>query len=144
MKGADAKAPSVDADLDGRDRTRLRPPPGGDSVVTPTPSQWSQSGGGGTPASGAVVPESTAPRFAAGTSLSGRYRIVRFIAAGGMGEVYEAEDLALGAEVALKTMRPELAARPTTIAPFRRQLLLARPPPHPTVSPTSAPRPHLS
>src|SRR5258707_6540546 len=133
MKGADAKAPSVDADLDGRDRPRLRPPPGGDSVVTPTPSQWSSSGGGGTPASGAVVPESTAPRFAAGTSLSGRYRIVRFIAAGGMGEVYEAEDLALGAEVALKTMRPELAARPTTIARFRREILLARRVTHPNV-----------
>src|SRR5258707_3762490 len=100
MKGADAKAPSVGADLDGRDRPRLRPPPGGDSVVTPTPSQWSSSGGGGTPASGAGVPESTAPRFAAGTSLSRRYRIVRFTSARGTGHGYEAQDLSRSAYVA--------------------------------------------
>src|SRR5215470_7194587 len=59
----------------------------------------------------AVPPPSGGPRFAADDLLAGRYRIVRFIAAGGMGEVYEAEDLELSVRIALKTVRPELAAR---------------------------------
>ena len=45
----------------------------------------------------------TAPSLKPGDELDGRYRIVRFIAAGGMGEVYEATDLALGTEVAVET-----------------------------------------
>ena len=35
------------------------------------------------------------PRFSPAMVLAGRFRIVRFIARGGMGEVYEAEDLEL-------------------------------------------------
>jgi hypothetical protein len=34
-------------------------------------------------------------RFRTGEILAGRFKIIRFIAAGGMGEVYEAEDLEL-------------------------------------------------
>jgi serine/threonine protein kinase len=61
-----------------------------------------------------------------GAFLDGRYRIVRFIAAGGMGEVYEAVDEALGAEIALKTIRPEVVARETVMERFHREILLAR------------------
>lgn len=39
-----------------------------------------------------------------GTELSHRYRLVRFIARGGMGEVYEAHDQALNKRIALKTL----------------------------------------
>ena len=35
------------------------------------------------------------PAFAAGDLVAGRFRIVGFLGAGGMGEVYEAEDLLL-------------------------------------------------
>src|SRR5262245_40245786 len=45
------------------------------------------------------------PRFREAALLARRYRIVRFIAQGGMGEVYEAEDLELGENVARKTIR---------------------------------------
>src|SRR4051812_38778885 len=45
----------------------------------------------------------------AGELLGGRFRIVRFVGKGGMGEVYEAEDCDLKGTVALKIMRPELS-----------------------------------
>src|SRR5262245_17710552 len=45
------------------------------------------------------------PGFAPGEVIAGRYQIIRFIAQGGMGEVYEASDLELRSRVALKTVR---------------------------------------
>src|SRR6185369_8045608 len=41
-----------------------------------------------------------------GDRLGDRYRIRRFVARGGMGEVYEAEDTVLGDRIALKTLVP--------------------------------------
>ena len=42
-------------------------------------------------------------------ALADRYRIIRKLGAGGMADVYLAEDLRHGREVAMKVMRPELA-----------------------------------
>lgn len=70
---------------------------------------------------------------AAGDVLAGRYRIVRFIARGGMGEVYEAEDTELRERVALKTIRPEIASDEASIARFKREMQLARKVTHPNV-----------
>jgi eukaryotic-like serine/threonine-protein kinase len=75
---------------------------------------------------GPAASAGAAPAFAPGAVLDGRYRIVRFIAAGGMGEVYEAEDRMLGTHVALKTIRPGLVARAQMLERFRREILLAR------------------
>src|SRR6266849_2349912 len=44
-------------------------------------------------------------RYQAGDLLAQRYRITAFIAAGGMGEVYAAEDVEMGRPVALKCIR---------------------------------------
>ena len=74
-----------------------------------------------------------APRFAPGDVLAGRFRIERWIASGGMGEVYEAEDLELHERVALKSVRPSAAAEPRSVALFRNEVLLARRVTHPNV-----------
>ena len=47
-----------------------------------------------------------------GDILGGKYRIDRLIGDGGMGTVYEAEHLTLGARVAIKVLHPDLARRP--------------------------------
>ena len=73
------------------------------------------------------------PSFAAGDFIAGRYRVVRFLAEGGMGEVYECEDRLLGEVVALKTIRPEIANDATIIERFRREIQLARRVTHPNV-----------
>jgi Tol biopolymer transport system component len=76
-----------------------------------------------TAASTAVSPG----RFQAGQLIADRFAIVRFIARGGMGEVYEARDQFLGdASVALKIIRPEIAADATTSARFQQEVVLAR------------------
>jgi eukaryotic-like serine/threonine-protein kinase len=70
---------------------------------------------------------------AVGDLLAGRFRIVRFIARGGMGELYEAEDLELRERVALKAMRPEIASDKDANRRFRREVQLARQVTHPNI-----------
>ncbi len=72
-------------------------------------------------------------RLAPGTKLAGRYRIGELKGVGGMGLVYRAADDELGVTVALKVIRPELAADASLIDRFRRELLLGRQVGHPNV-----------
>ncbi len=55
-----------------------------------------------------------------GTSL-GSYRIERFLAAGGMGEVYGARDTNLGRQVAIKILPDSVTHDPERLARFRRE-----------------------
>ena len=71
--------------------------------------------------------------FRAGDLLCDRFRVVRFIARGGMGELYEAEDLTLGERVALKTIRSEIAVHERANQRFRREVQLARKVTHPNI-----------
>ncbi|HZF56455.1 MAG TPA: serine/threonine-protein kinase [Polyangiaceae bacterium] len=56
-----------------------------------------------------------------GRVVAGRYRLVRLLGSGGMGEVYEAEHLTLGVRVAVKTMHGHVAAEPDNIRRFARE-----------------------
>ena len=80
----------------------------------------------------AVTQEET-PRFAPGAVLARRFRIVRFIARGGMGEVYEAEDVELGDRVALKAIRRRSDPSGELRALFKREVQMARRVTHPNV-----------
>ena len=61
-----------------------------------------------------------------GFLLAARYEIVRAIGAGGMGMVYEAHDLVLEEDVAIKVLRPEIAGHPDMARRFRQEIKLAR------------------
>src|SRR6266545_920811 len=65
--------------------------------------------------------------------LSDRFKIIRFIAEGGIDEVYEAEDLELRERVAVKTIRAEVAREKGASERFRREIQLARKVTHPNV-----------
>jgi serine/threonine-protein kinase len=60
-------------------------------------------------------------KIADGTTLLGKYRVIREVGRGGMAAVYEAEQLSLGKKVALKVLAAELAASNVVIERFFRE-----------------------
>ncbi|RPH58329.1 MAG: response regulator [Acidobacteria bacterium] len=71
--------------------------------------------------------------FRTGDVVAFRFRIVRYLAKGGMGELYEAEDLELRERVALKTILSTIADNERSILQFKREVHLARQVTHPNV-----------
>src|SRR5438093_603227 len=71
--------------------------------------------------------------IAAGTKL-GRYEIRAHIAAGGMGEVYLAEDAGLHRKVALKVLPSEVAAHPDRMRRFKQEATAAAALNHPNIA----------
>jgi serine/threonine-protein kinase len=72
-------------------------------------------------------------RFAPGSLLDGRYRIIGLLGRGGMGEVYRADDLRLGQPVALKFLPDGLRDEPVRLAQFHNEVRIARQVSHPNV-----------
>ncbi len=96
-----------------------------------------QSGGLLSRAPLGVTPSSTVAAenhaFAPGDLVSDRFRITHFLARGGMGEVYEADDVELHERVALKSIRSELLHDGRALDRFKREIHLARKVTHPNV-----------
>jgi hypothetical protein len=72
-------------------------------------------------------------RFAPGTILAERYRIVALIGSGGMGNVYRADDLALDQPVALKFLPEGHGKDPVWLEWLRNEVRLTRQVAHPNV-----------
>lgn len=92
---------------------RNRPSAGDSSSHLPTESVDSEALPNRTPPTDAFMP---------GQVLDNRFRFVRFMARGGRGEVYAADDLRGGGQVALKTIRPPRASHPDMLERFRREV----------------------
>ncbi|HJR60496.1 MAG TPA: serine/threonine-protein kinase, partial [Vicinamibacterales bacterium] len=108
------------------DETRLAP--GGTVEKTPS-SRPGSSSAGWLSSSGAI----SHGRFAPGTLLGGRYRIVGRLGRGGMGEVFRADDLKLGQQVALKFLPPDVDDDPARLTQLHTEVRMARQVSHPNV-----------
>ena len=72
-------------------------------------------------------------RFAPGSVLDGRYRIIGLLGRGGMGEVYRADDLRLGQPVALKFLPDDVGKDTQRLAQFHSEVRAARQVAHPNL-----------
>ncbi|HMK71700.1 MAG TPA: serine/threonine-protein kinase, partial [Myxococcaceae bacterium] len=81
---------------------------------------------------GSATPEPQGT-FRVGDVLLERFKLVRLVGRGGMGEVYEARDLRLHINIALKTVRASSAGNPELLDRLRREVQLARAVTHPNV-----------
>ncbi len=70
--------------------------------------------------------ETPITRLAIGSLFAERYEILEELGKGGMGEVYRVKDEKLDEEMALKVLKPEIAAYKGTIERFKNELKLAR------------------
>jgi serine/threonine protein kinase/Tfp pilus assembly protein PilF len=61
-----------------------------------------------------------------GSLVAGRYEIIEGLGEGGMGKVYKAYDLEVHEEIALKMIRPEIAANSGIVLRFQNELKLTR------------------
>jgi len=61
-----------------------------------------------------------------GSTFAGRYQIIEELGKGGMGRVYKALDKEIKGKVAIKLIKPEIAADEKTIERFRNELKFAR------------------
>ena len=80
------------------------------------------------PAIGSLTKTMETPReeLATGTLFASRYQIVEELGGGGMGKVYRALDTKVSEEIAVKVIKPEIAADKATVERFKNELKIAR------------------
>ncbi|MDP3503755.1 MAG: FHA domain-containing serine/threonine-protein kinase [Myxococcales bacterium] len=102
----------------------------------PALTREASSGHDATKLSGAFVPAAVDPApvgdstfrrtvLPEGSTVGGRYRIIKKLAAGGMGEVYQAEHIELHKQFAVKVMLPALSSDQEFVARFKREAISA-------------------
>ncbi|HXV63633.1 MAG TPA: serine/threonine-protein kinase [Vicinamibacteria bacterium] len=91
-----------------------------------TSARTSSSGTAASPGSSFSSSLREPAALASGSVVAGRYRIVRLLGRGGMGEVYLVHDLTLDQEVALKFLPAALARDPMRLALFHNEVRVAR------------------
>ena len=103
--------------------------------VSPQTSVTRSPAGGAIAATPAARSKSSpdSERFAPGTVLADRYRIVSLLGRGGMGEVFRADDLKLGQPVAIKLLREHLQNDPGRLQRFLNEARVALQVTHPNV-----------
>ena len=70
--------------------------------------------------------ETPIPEIDTGTTYAGRYQVIEELGRGGMGTVFKVIDTEINEKVALKIIRPEIAADKRTIERFQNEIKLAR------------------
>jgi eukaryotic-like serine/threonine-protein kinase len=83
----------------------------------------------GTPAPSSLPTETLQTpvrELATGSLFAGRYQVIEELGHGGMGRVYKVHDTELNEKVALKLLRPEVAADAEAVERFRNELKSAR------------------
>ncbi len=69
-----------------------------------------------------------------GEVIGGRYKLIESLGSGGMGEVFVAENIAIGMRVAIKQLKPELLANPEFRARFQTEAQAVAAIEHPNVA----------
>ena len=83
--------------------------------------------GGASPSPACGVSRQDTPRVidSGALVLDDRFRVLKLLGAGGMGEVYLGEQVSLGRKVAIKVLRPEFSSNAEFLARFRNEALAA-------------------
>jgi len=117
--------PAANADSLSNARTPIPPPP--------TEPRRTRSSGSLLQGNRSAAGSRPGERFAPGTLLLDRYRILGKLGAGAMGEVYHADDLTLDQEVALKFLPEDFGADEAKRQRFLQEVRLARQVAHPNI-----------
>ncbi|HEX4664900.1 MAG TPA: serine/threonine-protein kinase, partial [Terriglobales bacterium] len=96
-----------------------------DSSSSGTSAGVNRGAGAVTALGTAAAPARAGTILQPGMLLAGRYTVQQMLGSGGMGAVYKAYDRDIDHVVALKVIRPDLAADPELLQRFKQELLLA-------------------
>jgi hypothetical protein len=113
-----SSGPATDHPADGRDTVRGSPPPPPPPPPTPADTQATMAP---TNFGAPFQPRTDGQSIQIGDILNHIFEVKRFIARGGMGEVFEGVNVNTDERVAIKVMLPALAADANVIALFRKE-----------------------